>query len=243
MKALHLGIVGVAIAATMVLGQGNQEAANLTREGIEASKAKDWDKAITAFRRAAQLDQHYAPNLASALQQRATVYVNQKKFQEAISDYSEALKIKSEEADIYERRAYAEMQLKDYDKALNDYNQAIKLSPRSIIRSARSFTRTRATLKPRWPIPRKRSNSIRVMRTRNRGKDFWMRNCTGRRRRCQCHPARFAIQTCRRRQPAPERQHRASSNEFGGHRPPLQQLAPMTRNHSAIRASSLLKED
>ena len=36
MKVLNLGIVGVAFAAaTMVLGQGNQEAANLTREGIE----------------------------------------------------------------------------------------------------------------------------------------------------------------------------------------------------------------
>ena len=129
MKVLSLGIVGFAFAATMALGQGNQEAANFTREGIEASKAKDWDKAITAFRKAAQLEEHYAPNLASALQQRATVYVSQKKFQEAIADYSEALKIKSDEADIYERRAYAEMQLKDYDKALNDYNQAIKLSP------------------------------------------------------------------------------------------------------------------
>ena len=42
-------MVGFAFAATMVLGQGNQEAAKLTREGIEASKAKDWDKAITAF--------------------------------------------------------------------------------------------------------------------------------------------------------------------------------------------------
>jgi len=113
----------------MVLGQGNQEAANLTREGIEASKAKDWDKAITAFRRAAQLDQHYAPNLASALQHRATVYVSQKKFQEAIADYSEALKIKSDDPNVFERRAYAEMQLRDYDKALHDYNQAIKINP------------------------------------------------------------------------------------------------------------------
>lgn len=129
MKVLSLGIVGFAFAATMALGQGNQEAANLTREGIEASKAKDWDKAITAFRKAAQLEQRYAPNLASALQQRATVYVSQKKFQEAIADYSEALKIKSDDADIYERRAYAEMQLKDYDKALHDYNEAIKHSP------------------------------------------------------------------------------------------------------------------
>src|SRR6185437_8006528 len=53
MKVLSLGIVAFASAATMVLGQGNQEAANLTREGIEASKTKDWDKAVTAFRKAA----------------------------------------------------------------------------------------------------------------------------------------------------------------------------------------------
>jgi tetratricopeptide (TPR) repeat protein len=129
MKAWSLPIVGFAFAATIVLGQGNQEAANLTREGIEASKAKDWDKAIAAFRKAAQLEGHYAPNLASALQQRATIYVSQKKFQEAIADYSEALKIKSDDPDVYERRAYAEMQLKDYDKALHDYNEAIKHSP------------------------------------------------------------------------------------------------------------------
>jgi len=129
MKIWSLPIVGFAFAATMVLGQGNQEAAKLTREGIEASKAKDWDKAIAAFRKAAQLEGHYAPNLASALQQRATIYVSQKKFQEAIADYSEALKIKSDDPDVYERRAYAEMQLKDYDKALHDYNEAIKHSP------------------------------------------------------------------------------------------------------------------
>ena len=129
MKVWSLPIVGFAFAATMVLGQGNQEAAKLTREGIEASKAKDWDKAIAAFRKAAQLEGHYAPNLASALQQRATIYVSQKKFQEAIADYSEALKIKSDDPNVFERRAYAEMQLRDYDKALHDYNQAIKINP------------------------------------------------------------------------------------------------------------------
>jgi tetratricopeptide (TPR) repeat protein len=129
MKGLSLGMVGFAFLAATVFGQGNQEAANLTREGIEASKAKDWDKAITAFRRAAQVEERYAPNLASALQQRATIYVSQKKFQEAIADYSEALKVKSTDPDIFERRAYAEMQMRDYDKALHDYNQAIKLKP------------------------------------------------------------------------------------------------------------------
>jgi tetratricopeptide (TPR) repeat protein len=129
MKLLGLEMMVLAIGATVLFGQGNQEAANLTREGIEASKAKDWDKAIAAFKKAAQLDERYAPNLASALQQRAGVYVSQQKFQEAIADYSEALKVKAKDPDIFERRAYAEMQLKDYDKALHDYNEAIKLSP------------------------------------------------------------------------------------------------------------------
>jgi tetratricopeptide (TPR) repeat protein len=129
MKLLGLEMMVFAIGAAVLFGQGNQEAANLTREGIEASKAKDWDKAIAAFKRAAQLDEHYAPNLASALQQRATVYVSQGKFQEAIADYSEALKVKAKDPDIFERRAYAEIQLKNYDRALHDYGEAIKLSP------------------------------------------------------------------------------------------------------------------
>ena len=128
-KLLSFGMMVFAIGTTVLFGQGNQEAANLTREGIEASNAKDWDKAIAAFKRAAQLEERYAPNLASALQQRASVYVSQQKFQEAIADYSEALKVKAKDPDIFERRAYAEMQLKDYDKALHDYNEAIKLSP------------------------------------------------------------------------------------------------------------------
>src|SRR5205085_7053260 len=106
MKLSGLGLIIFALGAMVVFGQGNQEAANLTREGIEASKAKDWDKAIAAFKRAAQLDEHYAPNLASALQQRASVYVSQGKFQEAITDYSEAIKVKAKYTDIIERRAY-----------------------------------------------------------------------------------------------------------------------------------------
>lgn len=128
-KLFSLGMMAFAIGTASLLAQGNQEAANFTREGIEASKAKDWDKAIVAFKKATQLEARYGPNLASALQQRATVYVSQKKFPEAIADYSEAIKVKANDPDIFERRAYAEMQLKDYDKALRDYSEAIKLSP------------------------------------------------------------------------------------------------------------------
>src|SRR5207247_4258122 len=100
MKLSGLGIMVFAFGAAVLFGQGNQEAANLTREGIEASKANDWDKAINAFKRASQLEQRYAPNLTSASQQRASVYVSQQKFKEAIADYSEALKVKSNEPAI-----------------------------------------------------------------------------------------------------------------------------------------------
>jgi tetratricopeptide (TPR) repeat protein len=129
MKLISVSIVALAFGTASLRAQGNQEAANATKEGIEASKAKDWDKAITAFRKAAQLESRYAPNLASALQQRATVYMGERKFAEAIADFSEALKVKANDPDILERRAYAEMQMKDYEKALADYSAAIKLQP------------------------------------------------------------------------------------------------------------------
>src|SRR5438477_367025 len=46
MKLSGLGLIVFALGAMVVFGQGNQEAANLTREGIEASKAKDGDKTL-----------------------------------------------------------------------------------------------------------------------------------------------------------------------------------------------------
>lgn len=128
MKILNLSIVALGLSVGSICGQNN-DAANATKEGIEASKAKDWDKAVAAFRKATQLEPRYAPNLVSALQQRGTVYISQKKFPEAIADFSDALKLKANDSDIIERRAYAEMQMKDYDKALADYTEAIRLKP------------------------------------------------------------------------------------------------------------------
>ena len=161
MKLLGLGMMVFVIGAALLFAQGNQEAANLTREGIEASKTKDWDKAIAAFKRAAQLDQHYGPNLASALQQRASVYVSQGKFQEAVTDYSEALKVKATDPDIFERRAYAEMQLMakvkndlagmsqvEMEPKLAGRNITMTLSPLPANRRKRRFAPVAETVSP-----------------------------------------------------------------------------------------------
>jgi tetratricopeptide (TPR) repeat protein len=129
MKLISFGVVALALSAGSLRAQGNQEAANATKEGIEASKAKDWDKAVTAFRKAAQLESRYAPNLVSALRHRAIESREKQKYKEAAADLSEALKLKSDDPDIFEQRGYIEMQMKDYDKALADYSQAIKLQP------------------------------------------------------------------------------------------------------------------
>jgi tetratricopeptide (TPR) repeat protein len=59
-------------------------------------------------------------------------YTTQQQFPEAISDFSEALKLTPNDPNIHERRAYVEMKTNDYDKALADYSEAIKLKPNEI---------------------------------------------------------------------------------------------------------------
>src|SRR6266700_351456 len=112
--------------------QGNKEANKLAREGAEASKNQEWDKAIELLRKATTLDRKYAPNLAAVYQQRGYAAANEQKFEDAIGDFSEALKINSQDPRIYEQRAAVEMKMNDYDKALADYSEAITLKPNEV---------------------------------------------------------------------------------------------------------------
>ena len=129
-------IMALALCASQFVqaqaSKDTKEAAKYSKEGFEATENKDWDKAVEAFRKAAQLDRKQAPNLVAALQHRGMEYTTQKQFPEAIADFSEALKLKSDDANIYERRAYVEMKTNDYDKALADYSEAIKLKPNEV---------------------------------------------------------------------------------------------------------------
>jgi tetratricopeptide (TPR) repeat protein len=112
--------------------QGNKEANRLAREGADASKNQDWDKAVDLLRKANSLDRKYAPNLAIAYQGRGYAFAKNQQFQEAIQDYTEALKLKSNDPRIYEQRAAVEMKIYDYDKALADYSELIKLKPNEV---------------------------------------------------------------------------------------------------------------
>ena len=112
--------------------EGNPEAAKIAREGAQAAKDQDWNKAIERFRRAAEIDRKYTQNIAIAYQQRAFSYANDQRFQDALNDLNEAIKINPRDARAYEQRAAIEMKINDYDKAVADYGEAIKANPGEI---------------------------------------------------------------------------------------------------------------
>jgi tetratricopeptide (TPR) repeat protein len=129
-------VVALALSASQLSqAQGSKdakEANKLAREGADASKDQEWDKAIELLRKATDLDRKYADELAAVYQQRGYAAATGQQFPDAINDYSEAIKLKPEDARIYEQRAAVEMKINDYDKALADYSEAIKLKPDEI---------------------------------------------------------------------------------------------------------------
>lgn len=112
--------------------KGSSEANRLAREGAEALKGNDFDKAVDLLRKAANLDHKYTSDLAIAYERRGYALAKNQQFQDAVQDYTEAIKIKSNEPRIYEERAYAEMKIYAYDKALDDYAELIKLKPKEV---------------------------------------------------------------------------------------------------------------
>ena len=110
----------------------NVEANKLARDGAEAAKSQDWDKAVELLRKATALDHKYADELSAVYQRRAYADAGEQNFQDAINEYGEALKLTPQDARIYEQRAAVEMKINDYDKALADYSELIKLKPNEV---------------------------------------------------------------------------------------------------------------
>jgi tetratricopeptide (TPR) repeat protein len=113
-------------------GKDAKEANKLARDGAEASKNQDFDKAVELLRKATALDHKYGDELAAVYQQRGYAAASNQQFEDAINDYGEAIKLKPGDARIYEQRAAVEMKLNDNDKALADYTEAIKLKPNEV---------------------------------------------------------------------------------------------------------------
>jgi tetratricopeptide (TPR) repeat protein len=111
----------------------NPEANRLARDGVEAAKTQDFEKAVDLLKKATAMDKKYGDELSAVYQQRAYAAANDQRYGDAISDYGEALKLTPQNAArIHEQRAAVEMKIQDYDNALADYSELIKQKPDEI---------------------------------------------------------------------------------------------------------------
>jgi tetratricopeptide (TPR) repeat protein len=129
-------ITALALCASQVCQAAekkNPEANKLAREGAEAAKNQDFDKAVDLLRKATAMDHKYADELSAVYQQRGYAAANDHRYGDAINDYNEALKLTPQQAPrIREQRAAVEMKIQDYEKALDDYSELIKQKPNEV---------------------------------------------------------------------------------------------------------------
>lgn len=127
---LLIFFTGFAIAATphALRAQGNEADSKFAKEGIEAAKRKDWDKAVENLRKAIAADPNdnrNSVNLALALQERGVARVQKNGLDEGIADLSESLKIKGDNVTAHRFRGYALLTKRDYQHAIEDYDAVI----------------------------------------------------------------------------------------------------------------------
>lgn len=124
---------------------GNQFA----KEGLEAAKRKDWDRAVDNLRKAVAAepnDNRNSVNLALALQERGVARVSRNQLDEGIADLSESLKMKGDNVTAHRFRGYALLTKRDYPHAIEDYDAVITANAadvEALDRRAYAFTATK----------------------------------------------------------------------------------------------------
>src|SRR5260370_7273108 len=99
-------ITALALCASQVsqaAEKKNPEANRLAREGAEAAKNQDFDKAVDLLRKAANLDHKYADELSAVYQQRGYAAATDQRYRDAVNDYAEALKLPPQNSPIYKQ--------------------------------------------------------------------------------------------------------------------------------------------
>ena len=95
-----------------------------------ADNKKDYDRAITDYNKAIELD----PKYVHAYNNRGRAYADNKKdYDRAITDYNKAIELDPKYVHAYNNRGrvYA-YNKKDYDRAITDYNRVIELDPKYV---------------------------------------------------------------------------------------------------------------
>ena len=121
--------------------------------GLAYSKLKDYKQAISDLTETIRRDPKNAPYtvgglrysefkdikgflsgytgfMSIAYRTRGGIYYELKEYKLAIDDYTQAIKIDSQNANYYAVRGGCYLQLKEYKQAIDDYTQAIKIDPK-----------------------------------------------------------------------------------------------------------------
>ena len=109
--------------AVLVRADDKADAYNYTKEGVEAAKSKQWDKAIAAFQKAVQAD----PKGANNYNNLGLAYKGAGKLDESIKAYSSAIEAEPNSAANYINRGVVYSAQKKNDKAIEDFTHAIKI--------------------------------------------------------------------------------------------------------------------
>ncbi|MEO7725430.1 MAG: tetratricopeptide repeat protein [Chthoniobacterales bacterium] len=157
------------LSPSLALADEKGDAYKYGKEGIEAAKAKQWDKAIESFEKAAKADPKEANNynnlglaykgagkMKEAIKafsdglaaepdntashiNRGVVYSAEKNYDQAIADFDKAISLNSGSIAAYRYRAFAYLQKKEYKKAIEDYNVVLKEKDDPSILDRRAF--------------------------------------------------------------------------------------------------------
>src|SRR5262252_8087427 len=140
----------------------NPEANRLAREGAEAAKSQDWDKAVDLLKKATAMDRKYADELSAVYQQRGYAAAKMKiqDYDKALADYSELIKQKPNEIKYLNYRAYIYELKNDLQNSQIDNEKILKADPNNQDAKARKqrleqkiAERVTVTPPPRSPTP------------------------------------------------------------------------------------------
>ncbi len=126
-----IGVSANAQAAGDPHAEETARANALTKSGNEKMRNGDFDGAIAEFNEVIRISQIYPANVQSASYiSRALAYEGKGDLDKALTDFSKAISLQSNNAFAYQNRAGVFEKQNEIDKAIADYSKAIKLNPK-----------------------------------------------------------------------------------------------------------------
>jgi tetratricopeptide (TPR) repeat protein len=127
MSTILLGwvLIVLLVAGCAEVQKPSLDAESYNNRGAAYAKEGEYDKAISDFNKAIELN----PRYADAYNNRGAAYAKKGEYEKAISDYSKAIELNPRYADAYYNRGLAYYGKGEYDKAISDFNKAIELNP------------------------------------------------------------------------------------------------------------------